>query len=78
VTDAVKVELFVLKCAVIEGELRGALAEYAEPSPVTMDSLFSDKLDAYVKQFELETATMLRGWPDTTKSSTCWRMTSGA
>lgn len=55
--DAVKIELFVLKCAVIQSELGAALAEYAEPSAASMEALFSVKLDAYVKQFELENRT---------------------
>jgi hypothetical protein len=50
-----RVELFLLKCAVIESGVRTTLAEHGEPTAVSPDDDFiGDKLDRYLKQFDLQ------------------------
>lgn len=48
-----KIELFVLKCAVIESSLRSSLTEYGEADTAADDDLIRDKLDPYIRQFDL-------------------------
>jgi hypothetical protein len=59
-----RIELFVLKCAVIEGVLRESLAQQGEPSGTQGSLLVDEKVDRYVRQFDLEirknAATMSR------------------
>jgi hypothetical protein len=57
VTDFSQIELFVLKCAVIENELRVSLADYREPSFSRAEGLFDEKIDQFIKQFELSNRT---------------------
>lgn len=47
------VELFVLKCAVIEASLRNMLAEYAVDSVRGQGAAGDEKLEPFIKQFEL-------------------------
>lgn len=47
-------ELFVLKCAVIQTELRTVLSAYADPILRIEEDFIGDKLEPYIKQFELE------------------------
>ena len=62
--DPEKIELFILKCAVIEGSLRTSLAEHSEGEAQSVDDVFEGKLEPYIKQFDLENrrnaATMAR------------------
>lgn len=50
------VELFVLKCAVIEGSLRNSLREYRVESLSRAD-LEDDRLAPYIKQFDIANRT---------------------
>lgn len=52
--DMNKIELFILKCAVIESSLRASLEEHAEPDVSPDESFTRDKLDPYIRQFDLE------------------------
>ena len=58
------IELFILKCAVIEGTLRSTLAEHSEVAAQPIDDLFEGKLEPYIKQFDIKNrrnaATMAR------------------
>lgn len=47
------VELFVLKCAVIEAGLRATLEEYGEGVAARRDLARDDQLEPFIKQFEL-------------------------
>jgi Swt1-like HEPN len=47
------IELFVLKCAVIEAGLRNVLAEYDTESVRTQGTAGDEKLEPFIKQFEL-------------------------
>lgn len=49
-----RVELFLLKCAVIETDLRALTAEFADPSRALLLGKDSEILDPLVKQFDLE------------------------
>ncbi|TXH34086.1 MAG: hypothetical protein E6Q98_19750 [Rhodospirillaceae bacterium] len=52
-TNPYTVELFLLKCAVIETGLRSSLAEFGEPSAAEESTFLDDKLSQYIKQFDL-------------------------
>jgi len=47
------VELFLLKCAVIETGLRASLAEYNESPPESLEVFVGDKLEPYIRQFDI-------------------------
>lgn len=49
------VELFVLKCAVVETGLRAALSEYPSSLTRQMSHLDDEQLEPFIKQFDLET-----------------------
>ena len=46
-------ELFILKCAVIQTDLNSIQSIHADSS-VRFDDFIGDKLEPYIKQFELE------------------------
>lgn len=48
------IELFVLKCAVIEAGLRKVIAESSVDSAHVQSASSDEKLEPYIKQFELE------------------------
>ena len=52
-SDPQQIELFILKCAVIEGTLRTTLSEHGETEAKAIDDLFEGKLEPYIKQFDL-------------------------
>jgi hypothetical protein len=56
VTERHTIELFVLKCAVIESGLRSSLDAH-NPDAVRMPSRSDEKLDRFIKQFELANRT---------------------
>lgn len=47
------VELFILKCAVIESGLRGTLAEYDTDRSKRVGSVDDEQLEPFIKQFDL-------------------------
>lgn len=47
-------ELFVLKCAVIQTELQSIISEHSDPSMKGEEDFLGDKLEPYIKQFDLE------------------------
>jgi hypothetical protein len=49
-----RIELFVLKCAVIETDLRSLTAEYEDPSRSLLSGKDSEILEPLLKQFDLE------------------------
>lgn len=53
-TDPHVVELFLLKCAVIQTDLQAVLSEYADAHAVEKDDFIGEKLDPFIKQFEIQ------------------------
>jgi Swt1-like HEPN len=49
------IELFVLKCAVIESELRATLAEYDTDRSKVVGNATDEQLEPFIKQFDLTT-----------------------
>jgi hypothetical protein len=47
------VELFVLKCAVIEAGLRAALAEFGEVGSKALNQADDEQLEPFIKQFDI-------------------------
>jgi HEPN superfamily Swt1-like protein len=51
-SDIGQIELFVIKCAVIESDLRKSLAEFSEDTPP--NTVADDSISEYVNQFDVE------------------------
>jgi hypothetical protein len=51
--DPQKIELFLLKCAVIENTLRSSMAEYSEPKSAGSGDFRNDNLEPFIRQFAL-------------------------
>ena len=46
------IELFMLKCAVVQATLRSVLAEHSDPENFIESDFIEDRLDPYIKQFD--------------------------
>jgi hypothetical protein len=64
------IELFLLKCAVIEAGLRATLAEYNAERSGLLAVLDDETLEPFIKQFDLSIVKMPRISPGTTRFST--------
>jgi hypothetical protein len=49
-----RVELFLMKCAVAEGELRKRLFQHSPTQPAGIIRQSAEELDRYIKQFDME------------------------
>ncbi|MES0212207.1 Swt1 family HEPN domain-containing protein [Mesorhizobium sp. M0028] len=48
------VELFVIKCAVIEAGLRATLSEFPDTNAAARGEFFDERIEPYIRQFALE------------------------